>query len=926
MPPGSVIGREAELAAAEAVCQGAAAGRGSVLVIVGEPGIGKTALLGAVSAAPGWRLLRATGVEAESAVAFATLQGLLWPLRDELDRLEARQARLIRGVMDLGPAEGATTFALGAATLALFSVSSQDQPLLVVVDDAHWADVASQEVICFVGRRLVSERIAMFAGVRAREYSVIGEERSFAHLTLPGLPADEARSLLETASSDSLAPTVVSELLDVCAGNPLGLIELPLALTRAQRRGEQPLPDLIEVGPAVQRAFAARAATLDPGANQALLVLAASGESDVALLQRTGVTSGAVDAIKASGLVQQQSGTLSFMHPLMQAAIYSAANPDERRAAHRALADVVEGPRRAWHLASAASGPDESVARSLEAVADESRLAGGLAAEAQALERAAELTPARGPRARRMLGAARAWRRAGRLQHGMSIVERALPLAADIRTRAELQLERGSWLVREGEHKAASTLMLAEAERAASHEPKLAAQMLVKAALAAHINADAPGAIATAVRALVLAGDDGGQAELDALNAVVEVRTAAGAPPEKDDIAYTKRAADLLEQPELRAGSEEVHWIAYCLALFEIDGRARRLSDRAIAETRASGDVWNLCYALYARAAIEQVTGRLDAARPYASEGVALAEQIGEPWRHNEALAVLGEVEAARGIPEEFQRVFDLRSGYALRDPSDTFYRSNGLGWAYLACGRFDESISSLETASRYIRAGPARAWYHLVPLELADAYLNAGKKKEAEALLVRWGPEIEASPLVRPKAKLARVRALAASEARYDAAFGDALALLDRMPQPFERARTELAWGERLHRSKRTSEAATHLERALAHFEVLGAVGWADRTSRTLEVVSGKARQAQPRRTDVLSAQELRVAQHAAAGMRDREIAATLYLSPRTVGSYLQSAYRKLDVTNRTQLAAVLAGDGLRPFSQLSEPVHKLQ
>jgi DNA-binding CsgD family transcriptional regulator len=925
MQPGSVIGREAELAAAVAVCQGAFAGRGSVLVVRGEPGIGKTALLGAISAATGWRVLRATGVEAEGAAAFATLQGLVWPLRDDLEHLEAGQARLLRGVMELGPVEGATTFAVGAAALTLLSVASRDEPLMVVVDDAHWADVASQEVICFVGRRLGSERVAIFAGVRDRESSLIADERSFAHLTLPGLPPDEARSLLENASPDTLAAGVVSALLDVCAGNPLGLIELPHVLTRAQRQGHQPLPELIEVGPSVQRAFAARAATLDPGANQALLLLAASGGSDVGLLQRAGVASSAIDAIKASGLVQQLAGTVSFLHPLMQAAVYSAASPDERRAAHRALAAVVEGPRRAWHLASAASGLDEAVARSLEAVAHEARLAGGLAAEAQALERAAELTPEREPRARRMLDAARAWRRAGRLQHGMSIVERALPFAAEIRTRAELQLERGSSLVRDGEFEAASKLMLAEAERAASHEPKLAAQMLVRAAVAAHVMGDAQGAIATAGRAVALAADDAGQAELEAVNALVEVRTAAGAPPEEDDIAFTKRAADLLEQPALRAGSEEVHWIAYCLALFELDDRARHLSDRALAETRASGDVWNLCYALYSRAAIEQATGRLDAARPYASEAVALAEQIGEPWRHNEALAVLSEVEAHRGLPDEFQRVFDLRSGYAVRDPSSKFYRKNGLGVAYLACGRFDESISCFETASRYIHSGPARIWYHLVPVELADAYLNAGRKKEAEAMLVQCAPEIEASPLVRAKAKLARARAMAAAEARYDEAFADALVLLDRVPHPYERARIELVWGERLHRSKRTSEAATHLERALAHFEALGAVGWADRTRRNLEVVSGKARQAQPRRTDVLSAQELRVAQHAAAGMRDREIAATLYLSPRTVESYLQSAYRKLDVTNRTQLAAVLAGDGVRPFSQLSEPVHKV-
>jgi DNA-binding NarL/FixJ family response regulator len=919
MQLGSVIGREAELAAALAVCRDAADGRGSVLIVVGEPGIGKTALLRAViTGGAGCRPLRATGVDAERTVAFATLQALLWPLRDNLQDLETGQERLLRGVLNLGPVEGATTFAVGAAALALLSVSSRDQALLMVVDDAHWADDASQEVLCFVGRRLASERIAFFAGVRDRESCLLAEERDFPHLMLRGLPADEARSLLERSSATDLAPEVVATLLDVCAGNPLGLTELPVLLSAAQRRGDEALPDVLEAGPLVQAAFAARAAGLGREARRALLLIAAGGEAEEALLLRAGVRTEAIDSIKLSGLLDEHAGTLGFRHPLMQAAVYSSAPPAERREAHRALAAHVEGARRAWHIAAAAPGPDESAARSLEAVADEARVAGGLVAEAQALERAAELTLDHELRARRMLGAARAWRRAGRLGHGMAIAERALPLAATVRTRAEIQLERASGLVRQGLTEATEGLLLPEADRAAATEPQLAALMLVKAAFAAHIKADTGGAIAFAERAYALAGTDGGRAELESLNALVEVRTAAGTPPDEQDLAHVRRAAGLLDQPALRAGSEEVHWIAYCLALFEEDERARRVSDRSLAETRATGDIWNLCYALYARAAIEQLSGRLDIARPFALEGAALTAQLGEEYRYNEALAVLAEVEAARGIPDEFRRVFDSRRGYAARDRMMTFYRSNGLGWAYLAGGRFQEAIACLETASTYIHTGPARAWYHLVPLELAEAYLGAGRKKDGERLLRKVAGEVEGCPLVRPKAKLARVRALAASDTSFEAAVAQALGLLEQVPQQLERARVELGWGERLRRSNRAAEATEHLEHALARFEAIGATGWADRARRELEVASGKARQAQPRRTDLLSAQELRIAQHAAAGMRDREIAAALYLSPRTVEFHLQQAYRKLDVSNRTQLAAVLAGDGVRPITSI--------
>jgi len=913
MQSAALIGREAELAAARAAMAEAAVGRGSVLVIAGEPGIGKTALLEALTHAAGWRVVRTTGVEAEGSVAFATLQGILWPLRSDLDQLESGQARLLGGVMNLGPVEAGTTFAVGAATLALLSVASRGQPLLVIVDDAHWADVASQEVLAFVGRRLGSERIAMLAGVRESESSTLADEKSFRRITLLGLPDEAARELLQTASRGELAPTVVETLLAACAGNPLGLLQLPLALSDAQRHGDEPLPDQIEAGPSIQKAFAARAQDLDEAQRRALLVLAAAGGADAIVLTRLAISAHVIAALTASGLVEQRAGTLSFRHPLMQAAVYGAASPAERRAAHRDLAAIAEGARRAWHLAAATAGPDESVALALVQIAGEVRLAGGLAAEAAALERAAELTPDPEFRARRMLAATQAWRRAGRLQHGLAIADRALPLAKTVRTRAELQLERGRFLARSNQPEVARNLLLAEADRAAQVEPGLAARMLVEGVYPSGIDTNSAWAVTVSRRAMALAGRRGDLAELEATNAVVEHRTELGEPPNGEDVALVMRAAELLENPDLRAGSEVLFWISYCLALFEFDERARTLSDIGLAEARTAGDVWNLCYGLYARAAIEQTTGRLDAARPYAIEGLALAEDIGEMFRFNEASSIMAELEAFRGAGAEAKRIHAARRGVVERDPSTPFYVANIHGCIALANADFEEGVKSFEKTLPFLHGGgPARGWYHLVRLGLAEAYLGAGRKRDADAQLRAIAPEIEGSPLLRPKAKLLRVEASAAPEGRYDTMFSRVTEMLDAMPQPFDRARTELAWGGRLAASKRTGEAASHMERALAHFEVLGAVGWADRTRRELQAVTGKARQAVPRRTDVLTPQEMRIAQHAAGGMRDREIAAVLYLSPRTVESYLQSAYRKLDVSNRTQLAAVLSADGI--------------
>jgi hypothetical protein len=359
--------------------------------------------------------------------------------------------------------------------------------------------------------------------VRDGEPCLLAEERSLARLDLRGLRPAEARGLLERSAPGRLAPTVAEALLAACAGNPLGLIELPLVLTGAQRRGEEPLPSPLEAGPLVRRAFAARASRLEPESRRALRVLAAAGEADVALLLRLDSSPETVDSLEASGLVSRRGETLGFRHPLVWSAVYSAMTPRDRRDAHRIVAGALDGARRAWHLAEAAAGADEQVAEALEAAAEETRAAGGRAAEAQALERAAELTPEEEPRARRLLEAGRAWRLAGRIEHVNALLERALPLAAAVRTRGEIQHERASTLIRDGDVGAALGILLAEADRALPSEPELAGQLLVKAAVAAHLDADVSGAAALAERGLALAGGDGGRLELEAVNALVEV-------------------------------------------------------------------------------------------------------------------------------------------------------------------------------------------------------------------------------------------------------------------------------------------------------------------------------------------------------------------------------------------------------------------
>lgn len=914
-----LLGREQELAALVDACRAAAAGRGSTLIVAGEAGIGKTALLAAAAEAdPGRRVLRATGVEAESTVAFATLQGLLWPLREELDELDPGQVRLLSGVLDLGLSKGASTFAIGAATLGLLSAASRERPIVAIVDDAHWADVASQEALRFVGRRLEHERVALLAGLRQDESSLLAEERSFARLTIGALDTAAARSLLERSGAGELAADVTERLIEACAGNPLGLVELPQLLSEAQRRGQEPLNPALEAGPLVQRAFATRVAELGHEARDALLLLAAAGEDEPALRAMGPAARAALDEAEAAALVTR-SGRLDFRHPLMRAAVYGAASPAARREAHRRLAATVEGARRAWHLAEAVDEPDETVAQALDDAAAEARLAGGVAAEAQALERAAALSPESDPRAGRLLDAARAWRLAGRIERANELLAQALPLAQAVRTRAEIQLERGYNVLRTRAYREAYELLVAEARRVERHEPDLAARLYAAVTFVANVYAEAPGALASAERALELAGRRGDEVELEALFAAVSARMSRPRPPDEEDEALIFRAARLLERPELRAG-EQPHWIAYALAELERDEQARRVSDLALAEARAAGDVWSLCYGLYARAALELVAGRIDVARSWAAEALPLAEQIGEPWRLEQARVVTVEVEATRGNVAACEALVHASADEgSTQQPAADF--DLHLGRALLAVGRAEEAVPRLEAASRAFSENRPRGWYRLVPLDLAEAYEGARRRKDAEALLRLVSPGIEACRLVRPRAKLARVRGLLAPEAKVDAAFAAALALLEEVAQPLERARVELCWGERLRKIGRSTHAVPHLEHALAAFNALGTAGWAERARRELEQASGSERPAQPRRSDDLTAQELRIARHAAAGLRNREIAALLYLSPRTVEWHLQSAYRKLDVTNRTQLAAVLASEGIRSVDATSGP-----
>ncbi|HJR94961.1 MAG TPA: AAA family ATPase, partial [Gaiellaceae bacterium] len=370
-----LIGREAECARVEELLDRARMGRSGALVIRGEPGIGKTALLDhAAARADGATVVRTSGIESEAELQFSGLLDVCRPLLHRLAELPANQQEALRAVFDLGPAVAADRFAVGAATLGVLAAEADVAPVLVLVDDAQWLDSSSLDALLFATRRLQADRVAVLFAVREGEGASL-ETRGLDSIEVRGLSLEDAGDLLQRAD---MAADVVERLHEATGGNPLALLELPSVLSQEQLRGEEPLVDPLPAGSSVETAFARRAETLSADSRRALLFAAVSSTGEleplVAALGSVGVEPAALEVAEDAGLVHLASDRLEFRHPLVRSAVYGVATPSERRAAHRALADALDSAEaRAWHLAAAAFGPDEEAASALQQAAEQAR-------------------------------------------------------------------------------------------------------------------------------------------------------------------------------------------------------------------------------------------------------------------------------------------------------------------------------------------------------------------------------------------------------------------------------------------------------------------------------------------------------------------------------------------------------------------------
>jgi hypothetical protein len=522
-------GRDRELALLRSRLTRALRGESFALVVAGEAGIGKTALLQeALAGADGFRTLHGRGYEGEAEIPYAGLLELVRPLLDLADALPEQQAAALRSALALGPPTGHDRFAVPVALLGLLGAAADEGPLLVVVDDAHWLDAASREAVLFAARRLRAEGAGVLLGVRTEPGGPLFDAAGLEVLELGGLDAAGARALLK----DRVAASVADALAGATGGNPLALVELPSALSEEERSGLRPLSTTLAAGGQVEQLFSDRVAAL-PARTRAALGAAAAVEDGAlsqlfAALERIGLAPDDLGPAEQAGVVTIRGAQLTFRHPLVRAAAYEAQTVAERHAVHAALADAaVDARARAWHRAQAAAGPDEQVAADLAAAGEDALERGGRSEAAQTLARAADLTPDPATAAHRRLRAALVAHDAGEAERAEALLAAAEAGPLDDDRRGDARRLRALLLARAGDAPGGIRLLEQEAARLAPSDPRLAATTLLLSAPGHMHVADFDGLQDAAARAAALApGDEAIAAQVADLS--VLARNAAG--------------------------------------------------------------------------------------------------------------------------------------------------------------------------------------------------------------------------------------------------------------------------------------------------------------------------------------------------------------------------------------------------------------
>ena len=895
-----LVGRSDELLQLRALLAAARRGQGGAIVVEGAPGVGKTALLGAVRPADAL-VLEVTGVESELDLAFAALSELLAPVLDRLGTLAPPQRAALRGALGLdAPVTGDRGVVLHAVAAVLRGLADAG-PVVVLVDDVQWLDGPSGEAVAFVARRAQRLGVAVIV------------VRSLRGAPVPSWPGVDVMALgeldrpaaLELVGARGVAATVAGALYDALGGNALALSQAPGLLDAAQRAGSAPLPEPPPTPERLLHAWSARMAGLGSGATRALLLLALSHDGGltplVEALRPHGGLAGLMAAADA-GLVTLDAREARFTHPMVRTAVLSQSSPSALLAGHQALAATTTEPARAWHEAAAAPGPDEALAARLERLGHEAGARGAPATAARALERAAAISPAASARCSRTLAAAAMAISAGRPAHAKALLDAVLPLAGDRLVHADIQLLRGVAMEQTGRPMAAYVLLEAEAEAVAGLDPARAAGMLTQAgvALVAHGTMERLAALAQRAVALAGPGADLAPAVLHA-SALASLGDHARA-----GRLLAGREAALAEVDATAPGHELLSVVALCHVYMEDYEQAERSLVALVETCRARGAVGPLALPLSVLATLQLRRGFWTEAGALADEAAALGEEAIGHFTHTLALAAVAFVAAHRGDEAVCVAAAEEARGIALRLEltSTLACAERALGFLALGLGDEEGAIGHLERASEQTRRFGCRDPSFLyTDADLAEAYERVGRRDDAQAVVEALADGARRTGGAWAAAATARCRGLVGSDAELDGHLAAALSAHARVAMPFELARTQLCFGERLRRARRRRESRELLAAAHETFHALGARGWARRAELEL-AATGERRSARSADAAQLTPREREVCRLVAGGATNHEAASALYVSPRTVEHHLRMAYRKLGVRSRSELA----------------------
>ena len=898
--------RAAECAALDNLLDALRAGESRSLVIRGEAGVGKSALLDYLTdKASGCRVERAAGVEYEMELAYSALHQLCAPMVDLRERLPPPQRDALATALGLSAESTPERFMVGLAVLGLLSEVAEEQPLVCVIDDAQWLDKTSALALAFVARRLQAEAVGLVFAVR--EPSTVQELTGLPELIVEGLDAADSRALLDSALPGRMDERVRARLLAESRGNPLALLELPRTFTAAEMAGGFGIPTAMPVPNLIVQSFLRRLEALPPETRLLLLTAAAEPVGDVTLLwqatDRLGLGGDAAEPAQTAGLVDLQ-GRVRFRHPLVRSAVYQAASPVDRERVHRALADVTdpdrEPDRRAWHRAHATGIPDEDIAAELERSASRAADRGGIAAAAAFLERAAELTPDSAERGRRALAAAQAKLESGSPEAAHELSEVAEMSSLDELQRARLTRLRAQIVFALKRGGDAPPLLLDAAKQLEPHDARSAREAYLEALGAAifagRLNEQiGPREVATAATE----GPPPAQPPrptdllLDGLATRYTVGYVAGVAPLASALSTFVPEADGEETDFLRW-----FWLPWLVAgdLWD-DETWHEIATGAVRLAREAGTLSVLPLALGYRATVHLHAGEFAAAASLAEEAAAISEASGSAPVKYAALLLA----AWRGLEPDSQA--DLASGL---ENAVARGEGRGIGGSQYAkavlnngLGRYEDALANAQAACEYEDLGI----FGFALLELVEAGARCGSHEETAAALRELEERTTAAGTQWALGVQAWARALLSEGETADSHYREAIERLEPTRVAVHLGRAHLVYGEWLRRENRRVEAREHLRAADEIFTRAGAEAFAERTRRELRATGETARRRVDEDRGVLTPQEAQIARLAQEGLSNPQIGAQLFISPRTVQYHLHKVFRKLDITSRNQL-----------------------